>query len=130
MSDLVQVTNDNGIAVITINNPPVNAHSAGVPEGIAAASELIYKDDSIKAAVLIGEARLSSPGRTSRNSARSLPARLTAVVWSCLASLENRRLWQAHCHGHSWQRLGGGLNQGVRPIIASPFPAHKSASRK
>ena len=54
MSDLVQLTKDNDIAVITINNPPVNALSPGVPEGIAAAIEQIDKDDSIKAAVLIG----------------------------------------------------------------------------
>jgi 3-hydroxyacyl-CoA dehydrogenase len=54
MSDLVQLTKDNGIAVITINNPPVNALSPGVPEGIAAAIEQIAKDDSVKAAVLIG----------------------------------------------------------------------------
>jgi 3-hydroxyacyl-CoA dehydrogenase len=54
MSDLVQLTKDNGIAVITINNPPVNALSPGVPEGIAAALEQIDRDDSVKAAVLIG----------------------------------------------------------------------------
>jgi 3-hydroxyacyl-CoA dehydrogenase len=54
MSDLVQLTKDNGIAIITINNPPVNALSPGVPEGIAAAIEQIDKDDSVKAAVLIG----------------------------------------------------------------------------
>jgi 3-hydroxyacyl-CoA dehydrogenase len=54
MSDLVQLTKDNGIAVITINNPPVNALSPGVPEGIAAAIEQIAKDASVKAAVLIG----------------------------------------------------------------------------
>jgi 3-hydroxyacyl-CoA dehydrogenase len=54
MSDLVQLTKDNGIAVITVNNPPVNALSPGVPEGIAAAIEQIDKDDSVKAAVLIG----------------------------------------------------------------------------
>jgi len=54
MSDLVQLTKDHGIAVITINNPPVSALSPGVPEGIAAAIEQIDKDDSVKAAVLIG----------------------------------------------------------------------------
>jgi 3-hydroxyacyl-CoA dehydrogenase len=54
MSDLVQLTKDNGIAVITINNPPVNALSPGVPEGIASAIEQIDKDNSIQAAVLIG----------------------------------------------------------------------------
>ncbi|MGB9465872.1 MAG: enoyl-CoA hydratase-related protein, partial [Candidatus Acidiferrum sp.] len=54
MSDLVQLTKDDGVAVITINNPPVNALSPGVPEGIAAAIEQIGKDNSVKAAVLIG----------------------------------------------------------------------------
>src|SRR6202795_2761962 len=57
MSDLVQLTKDSGIAVMTINNPPVNALSPGVPEGIAEAIEQIGKDESIKAAVLIGGGR-------------------------------------------------------------------------
>ncbi|MGB6885569.1 MAG: enoyl-CoA hydratase-related protein, partial [Candidatus Acidiferrum sp.] len=54
MSDLVQLTKDNGIAIITINNPPVNALSPGVPEGIADAIAQIEKDDTVQAAVLIG----------------------------------------------------------------------------
>jgi 3-hydroxyacyl-CoA dehydrogenase len=57
MSDLVQFTKDNGIAVITINNPPVNALSPGVPEGISESIDLINKDPEIKAAVLIGGGR-------------------------------------------------------------------------
>src|SRR5258708_6508048 len=57
MSDLVQLSKDNGIAIITINNPPVNALSPGVPEGIAAAIEQIDKDSSVKAAVVIGGGR-------------------------------------------------------------------------
>jgi 3-hydroxyacyl-CoA dehydrogenase len=54
MSDLVQFSIDNGIAVITINNPPVNALSPGVPEGISEAIERVTNDASIQAAVLIG----------------------------------------------------------------------------
>jgi len=54
MSDLVQFAIDNGIAVITINNPPVNALSPGVPEGISEAIERVNNDSSITAAVLIG----------------------------------------------------------------------------
>ena len=57
MSDLVQLSKENGIAIITINNPPVNALSPGVPEGIAEAIEQIGKDDGVKAAVLIGGGR-------------------------------------------------------------------------
>src|SRR5258707_990938 len=54
MSDLVQLTRQGEIAVVTINNPPVNALSPGVPEGIAAAIEKIERDDAVKAAVTIG----------------------------------------------------------------------------
>jgi 3-hydroxyacyl-CoA dehydrogenase len=57
MSDLVQFTKHDGIAVITINNPPVNALSPGVPEGILDAIEKIDKDESVRAAVLIGGGR-------------------------------------------------------------------------
>src|SRR6267142_6618765 len=54
MSDLVQLTSDNGIAIVTINNPPVNALSPGVPEGISEALDQIAQNASVKAAVLIG----------------------------------------------------------------------------
>src|SRR6266481_4712127 len=54
MSNLVQLTKDKDIAIITINNPPVNALSPGVPEGISDAIAQIGKDPSVKAAVLIG----------------------------------------------------------------------------
>jgi 3-hydroxyacyl-CoA dehydrogenase len=57
MSDLIQLTNDNDIAIITINNPPVNALSPGVPEGISDAIDQIEKDGSVKATVVIGGGR-------------------------------------------------------------------------
>jgi len=57
MSELVSLTRDGEIGVITVNNPPVNALSPGVPEGIAAAVEQIKNDDSIKGGVLIGAGR-------------------------------------------------------------------------
>ncbi len=54
MNDLVTLTRDGEIGIITVNNPPVNALSPGVPEGIFAAIEEVTKDDSIKGAILIG----------------------------------------------------------------------------
>src|SRR5580692_7133753 len=57
MITLVRLSRDNDIAVITIDNPPVNALSPGVPEGIANAIEQISNDPSGKAAVLIGGGR-------------------------------------------------------------------------
>src|SRR2546422_3652735 len=57
MSELVKFSNQNGIGVITVDNPPVNAISPGVPEGILAAVQQAQTDDSIKALVLIGSGR-------------------------------------------------------------------------
>ena len=57
MTEFVQLTKGNGVAVITINNPPVNALSPGVPEGISEALDQIAQDASVKAAVLIGAGR-------------------------------------------------------------------------
>ena len=57
MNDLVQFTTNHGIAIITINNPPVNALSPGVPEGISESIDRINNDAEIHAAVLIGGGR-------------------------------------------------------------------------
>jgi 3-hydroxyacyl-CoA dehydrogenase len=57
MNDLIQLTKDSDIAIITINNPPVNAISPGVPEGISEAIDQISRDASVSAAVVIGGGR-------------------------------------------------------------------------
>ncbi len=57
MSELVKYSHDGEILVITIDNPPVNALSPGVPEGIAAGIEMANADDSVKAVVVIGGGR-------------------------------------------------------------------------
>jgi 3-hydroxyacyl-CoA dehydrogenase len=57
MSDLIQLTKDGDIAIVTINNPPVNAISPGVPEGISAAIDQINEDGTVRAAVVIGGGR-------------------------------------------------------------------------
>ena len=54
MGDFVPFTKSGDIGVITINNPPVNALSPGVPEGISDAIDLLQKDSTLRAAVLIG----------------------------------------------------------------------------
>jgi 3-hydroxyacyl-CoA dehydrogenase len=54
MSEFVRLTKEQDVAVISIDNPPVNALSPGVPEGIVAAVEQVQNDDNVKAAVLIG----------------------------------------------------------------------------
>ena len=44
MSDLVQLSKDNDVAIITINNPPVNALAPAVQDGIGAALDQINKE--------------------------------------------------------------------------------------
>jgi 3-hydroxyacyl-CoA dehydrogenase len=57
MSEMVRLSITDGVAVVTIDNPPVNALSPGVPEGISAAIEMAGQDSSISAVVIIGAGR-------------------------------------------------------------------------
>jgi 3-hydroxyacyl-CoA dehydrogenase len=57
MSELVTLTKDGNIGIITINNPPVNALSPGVPEGIFACLTKAGSDAGIQGIVLIGGGR-------------------------------------------------------------------------
>ncbi len=59
MTDLVsyEVDSASAVGVITVNNPPVNALSPGVPEGIAASLSRALEDDAVEAVVLVGGGR-------------------------------------------------------------------------
>jgi 3-hydroxyacyl-CoA dehydrogenase len=57
MSELVTLTKDRGIAIITVTNPPVNALSPVVPEGIQSCLEDARADPSVEAIVLRGGGR-------------------------------------------------------------------------
>jgi 3-hydroxyacyl-CoA dehydrogenase len=56
-NNLVRFENVDGIGVVTIDNPPVNALSPGVPEGIVESIERGNADPAIRAMVLIGAGR-------------------------------------------------------------------------
>jgi 3-hydroxyacyl-CoA dehydrogenase len=62
MNELVRFDKQNDVAVVTIDNPPVNAIGAGVPEGIAAALDRAEKDTQIRAVVIIGAGRTFTAG--------------------------------------------------------------------
>ena len=109
MTDLVQLTKDNGIAVITINNPPVNALSPGVPEGIARAIEEINNDEAVQACVLIGGGRTFVSGADIKEfgKMRSGGARDTMNFPDLLTRIEKcRKPVVMAIHGNA---LGGGL---------------------
>jgi len=57
MSELVRYQTQQGVAIIGVNNPPVNALGPGVPEGILAGIEKAREDEGVRAVVLIGEGR-------------------------------------------------------------------------
>jgi 3-hydroxyacyl-CoA dehydrogenase len=57
MSEMVRLSVTNGVAVVTIDNPPVNALSPGVPEGISAGIQNAEQDASVSAVVIIGAGR-------------------------------------------------------------------------
>jgi 3-hydroxyacyl-CoA dehydrogenase len=54
VSELVKIDIQGDVAVITIDNPPVNALSPGVPEGILARVEEAVADRAVRAIVVIG----------------------------------------------------------------------------
>ena len=52
--DLVRLSKQGAIGIITVDNPPVNALSPGVPEGILNGVQTFNADASVKAIVLFG----------------------------------------------------------------------------
>ena len=57
MSEMVRLSVTDGVAVVTIDNPPVNALSPGIPEGISGGIEAARQDSSVSAVVVIGAGR-------------------------------------------------------------------------
>jgi 3-hydroxyacyl-CoA dehydrogenase len=91
MSDLVQYSTQQQIAVLTIDNPPVNALSSGVPEGIEAGLKRALADDSIVGIVLIGEGRTFIAGADIREFGRMASGQLpvTDTLQRVLTALED-----------------------------------------
>ena len=109
MSDLVQLTKDSDIAIITINNPPVNALSPGVPEAISEAIEKICKDDAIRAVVLIGGGRTFVAGADIKEFGKMVSGKNTrgpGLLPLLLQIEDSRKPIVMAIHGTA---LGGGL---------------------
>lgn len=120
--NLVQVTRDGDIAVITINNPPVNALSPGVPEGIAEALERIAKDDEVKAVVLMGAGKTFVAGADIKEFAKITSGRPRAAgLLPLLLQMEDsRKPIVAAIHGTAF---GGGLELAMAAHYRVAHPA-------
>ena len=100
----VTVTVENGIALVTIDNPPVNAISQAMRQGILDAVATVDADTSIEAAVLTCAGRTFVAGADIREFGKPPePPHLPDVLLAIEAS---RVGWIAAIHGTA---LGGGL---------------------
>jgi 3-hydroxyacyl-CoA dehydrogenase len=109
MNPLVSLTNHGTVAVITIDNPPVNALSPGVPEGLAASLETAQEDPAIQAIVVIGGGRTFVAGADINEFAKSIAAGKGAGpdLTPLLGAIENSpKPVVIAIHGAA---LGGGL---------------------
>ena len=57
MTDKIGYTRKGDVAVLRIKNPPVNALSHAVREGLVAGMAQAEADDGVKAVVIVGEGR-------------------------------------------------------------------------
>ena len=100
---LVRFDVEDGIGVITIDNPPVNALGPGVRNGIVEALEKGEADPNVKAMVMIGAGRSFIAGADIRQfgTPRPMPKRPTHEVMDA-----STKPVVAAIHGYA---LGGGL---------------------
>ncbi|MBL8219989.1 MAG: enoyl-CoA hydratase/isomerase family protein [Bryobacterales bacterium] len=109
MSNLVNYQTEQHIAVLTVENPPVNALSPGVPEGIGEGLRKANEDASIRAVVLIGGGRTFIAGADIREFEKihSGQGGGLGAIMTLLAELEDSpKPVVAAIHGTAF---GGGL---------------------
>ncbi|MGQ0636076.1 MAG: 3-hydroxyacyl-CoA dehydrogenase NAD-binding domain-containing protein [Planctomycetaceae bacterium] len=109
MSELVSLTKHGDIGVITVNNPPVNALSPGVPEGIGETLTTLQADPAVKAIVLMGGGRTFIAGADIKEFGKmtSGQKRRNAGLHPLLEALEDcPKPVVAAIHGTA---LGGGM---------------------
>ncbi|HZC94904.1 MAG TPA: 3-hydroxyacyl-CoA dehydrogenase NAD-binding domain-containing protein [Bradyrhizobium sp.] len=118
---LVRFENVDGIGVITVDNPPVNALSPGVPEGIVENVERGNADPAIKAMVLIGAGRSFIAGADIRqfgtNRPPSVPGRRPHQILDA-----STKPVVAAIHGYA---LGGGLEIALSANYRIAVPSAK-----
>ena len=106
MTDLVNFEIMDSIGVITVNNPPVNALSVGVPQGIIDSVQAGTSDPNVKAMVLMGGGRSFIAGADINEFLKPPPAG-SASLDDMISSFESStKPIIAAIHGNA---LGGGL---------------------
>ena len=106
MTQLVEYAVRDGVAVIAVNNPPVNALSVGVPQGIVDGVARAGADPAVGAIVLVGAGRGFIAGADISEFFNPLAGE-NATIFDAMDALEGASLpVVAGIHGAA---LGGGL---------------------
>ena len=104
MSEPVTLRVENTVAVISIENPPVNALSHAVRSGLAEKIQSAISDDAVKAIVLTAEGRTFPAGADVREFGRPRETPILSQVCDLLESSPKPTI--AAVHGNA---LGGGF---------------------
>ena len=107
MNTCVRFERDRDVAVISIDNPPVNALSPGVVEGLKAAIEQANADAEVRAIVVIGGGRTFIAGADVHEFQKPTSGEYVANIRACLSAIEDSaKPVVMAIHGAA---LGGGL---------------------
>src|SRR5215207_5585848 len=119
-AQVVRYEVQDGVGVITIDNPPVNALGPGVREGIIESVAKANADANVSAMVLIGAGRSFIAGADIRQFGK---ARNTATTGASTAALDNSpKPVVAAIHGYA---LGGGLEHALACHYRVAVPSAK-----
>src|SRR5712672_1746979 len=119
--ELVRFETIDGVGVITVDNPPVNALSPGVPDGIVAAVDRGNADPSVKAMVLIGAGRSFIAGADIRQFGKGSPRPASARRHYDVMD-DSPKPVVAAIHGYA---LGGGLETALACHYRVAVPSAK-----
>ena len=119
MPEVITLSKRGGIAVITINNPPVNGLSAAVCTGLVEQITAGLKDPEVQAFVIIGADRMFSSGADIREFGESAPPGVSSLRSAVEALEASPKPVVAAIHGVA---AGGGLEValGCHVRLAAP----------
>ena len=119
MSDPVSVSNRDGVAVITLSNPPVNGLGFAVRTGLQTILQTTLGDDTVRALVLNGSGKMFSGGADIREFGRTPPPGTPALPELINMIEASEKPIVAAIHGVA---LGGGceLALGCHARLAAP----------